>query len=73
MTEPTPSRRSIGWGVVFALLASLSIPWFLWGSSRVVWGLPIWIWYHVGWMALTSATFAVFARTDWGRFVEVES
>jgi hypothetical protein len=62
-------RRSFGWAVVFLGLAALAVPWFLWGSGQVVAGLPIWLWWHVGWLGLTSLLFAVFVRTDWGLWV----
>jgi hypothetical protein len=26
----------------------------------------VWLWWHIGWMALASIVFAVFAHTDWG-------
>ncbi|MFB6127365.1 MAG: DUF3311 domain-containing protein [Halolamina sp.] len=55
----------IGWGVAFVALAALTVPWFLWGTATVVAGLPVWLWWHVGWMALASVTFAAFARRGW--------
>lgn len=61
--------HSIGWAVIFGLLAALAVPWFLWGSSTVVAGFPVWLWWHVGWLVLATIVFAVFARTDWGRWV----
>ena len=60
----------IVWGIVFAALAALGIPWFLWGSSGVVAGLPVWLWWHVGWMLLTAAAFWLFARTAWGLWTD---
>ncbi|MFB6125525.1 MAG: DUF3311 domain-containing protein [Halanaeroarchaeum sp.] len=59
-------RTALVWAFVFLLLAALAVPWFMWGSSTVVAGLPIWVWWHVGWLALTSAVFYWFTRTDWG-------
>jgi len=67
-----PSREAVAWGVVFAVLVALSIPWFLWGNDAMVAGLPVWLWWHVGWMVVTAGAFAAFARRDWGTFVEVE-
>jgi hypothetical protein len=61
--------RSIGWALTFGLLVSLSIPWFLWGSSRLVAGLPLWLWWHIGWMALSALVFRTFARRAWGLWV----
>ena len=60
----------IGWGIVFVALAALGIPWFLWGTDRVVAGLPVWLWWHVGWMLLTAAAFWLFARTSWGLWAD---
>lgn len=54
------------WTVVGLLLVGLAIPWFLWGNAAVVAGLPLWLWWHVGWMVLTAAVFALFARRAWG-------
>jgi hypothetical protein len=64
------SNRAGVWIAAGAVLAALAVPWFLWGSDAVFAGLPAWIWWHVGWMGLTSLTFAVFARTAWGVGVE---
>jgi len=62
-----PSRtESIVWGVVFVVLMAFAVPWFLWGSSNVVAGLPVWLWWHIGWMVVASLAFAVFARRGWG-------
>ncbi|MFB6222835.1 MAG: DUF3311 domain-containing protein [Haloarcula sp.] len=62
--------RTIGWTVVALVLMALAVPWFLWDSSVIAAGLPVWLWWHIGWMALASVVFAVFARTDWGLGVE---
>lgn len=62
--------RTIGWTVVALVLMALAVPWFLWDSSVIAAGLPVWLWWHIGWMALASVVFAVFARTDWGVGVE---
>lgn len=64
--------RSIAWATVFVLLSALAVPWFLWGSATVVAGLPLWIWWHVGWLALTSLVFYAFTRTDWGLWTGVD-
>ena len=55
----------VGWATVFVVLAALTVPWFLWGTATVVAGLPLWLWWHVGWMVLVSVAFAVFARRGW--------
>jgi hypothetical protein len=64
------SNKAVVWIGAAAVLVALAVPWFLWGSDAVVAGLPVWIWWHVGWMGLTSLTFAVFARRAWGVGVE---
>lgn len=53
------------WAVVFVVLVALAIPWFLWGRSTVVAGLPLWLWWHVGWMLVSTAVFYTFTRTAW--------
>lgn len=58
------------WVVVFAVLIVFAVPWFLWGNDRVVAGLPVWIWWHVGWMAAAAITFRVFAGRAWGLGIE---
>jgi hypothetical protein len=63
-------RRLVGWTVVAFVLMALSVPWFLWGTGTVVAGLPVWIWWHVGWMCLTAVVFWVFTRRAWGIGVE---
>ncbi|GAB3020014.1 DUF3311 domain-containing protein [Natronobiforma cellulositropha] len=63
-------RELVGWATVGVVLCALAIPWFLWGSSTVVFGLPLWLWWHVGWMVLASAVFWLFARRAWGLGVE---
>jgi hypothetical protein len=55
------------WVVAFAVIVTFAVPWFLWRSDAVVAGLPVWLWWHVGWMLLASATFALFTRTAWDR------
>ncbi len=64
------SKEMLLWTGVALALAALAVPWFMWGSSRVVAGLPVWVWWHVGWLATTAVVFAVFARTAWGVGVE---
>ncbi|MFC4543019.1 DUF3311 domain-containing protein [Halosolutus amylolyticus] len=58
------------WIAIGIVLSALAIPWFLWGSATVVAGLPLWLWWHVGWMLLASIVFWVFARRAWGIGVE---
>ena len=59
-----------GWSTVGIVCCALAIPWFLWGDSTVVAGLPLWLWWHVGWMLLASAVFWAFARRAWGIGIE---
>lgn len=63
------NARSLGWAVVFALLVAFAIPWFLWGSDRLIAGLPAWLWWHVGWLGLAAVVFTVFADRAWGLWV----
>jgi len=65
------SKETFLWIGVAVVLVALAVPWFMWGSSRVLAGLPVWVWWHIGWLALTAVVFAVFARTGWGVGVEV--
>jgi len=60
----------IGWGVVGFLLCALAIPWFLWGTATTVAGLPIWLWWHIGWMGLASVVFWLFGKWAWGIGIE---
>lgn len=63
--------RTLLWAFVFAGLVALAIPWFLWDTAQVVAGLPVWLWWHIGWMCAASVAFAVFARSDWDRLMGV--
>jgi len=58
------------WAVVAVLLSALAVPWFLWRDGTVVAGLPVWLWWHIGWMVLASVVFSVFARRAWGVGIE---
>jgi hypothetical protein len=60
----------VGWSVVAAVLAALAVPWFLWDEATVVLGLPVWLWWHVGWLLLASAVFWLFATKAWGIGIE---
>ncbi|MEF8852121.1 MAG: DUF3311 domain-containing protein [Haloarculaceae archaeon] len=66
----TTRLEAVGWGVVAVVLVALAVPWFMWGSDAVVAGLPVWVWWHVGWLCLTSVAFHVFTRRAWGVGVE---
>ncbi len=58
------------WIAVATALSALAIPWFLWGESRVFAGVPLWVWWHVGWMGLASVVFYLFATRAWGIGIE---
>jgi Protein of unknown function (DUF3311) len=58
------------WGLVFVVLVVFAVPWFLWGDARVIRGLPVWLWWHVGWMGLASFAFWLFSRRAWGLWIE---
>lgn len=62
----TSTVERYGWTVVLTGLLVFAIPWFLWGESRLVLGLPIWLWWHIGWMVLASVCFWLFAQRAWG-------
>ena len=65
--------RSLAWVATFAVLMTFAIPWFLWGSTRVVAGLPIWLWWHIGWMMVAAIVFWVFSKRAWGLGVTTSS
>lgn len=58
--------RTAGWTLAALVLIALAVPWFLWGRAIVVYGLPLWLWWHVGWMVLAAAVFRLFATRAWG-------
>ncbi|MFB6152495.1 MAG: DUF3311 domain-containing protein [Haloarculaceae archaeon] len=60
----------VGWSLAALVLVALAVPWFMWGTSTVVAGLPVWVWWHVGWMALTAAVLWLFTRYAWGLGIE---
>jgi hypothetical protein len=57
---------TVGWALAFAVLLLFAIPWFLWGDARLVAGLPLWLWWHIGVMLLATAAFWAFAHRAWG-------
>ena len=66
----TELKRALLWTAVFAILVAFSVPWFLWRNATVVAGLPVWIWWHVGWMVVAAVVFRVFATRAWGIGIE---
>jgi hypothetical protein len=64
------TRRTLLWSLVALAMMGLAVPWFLWGTDAVVAGLPVWIWWHVGWLVLCTVVFYVFTDRAWGVGVE---
>ena len=67
------TARIAGWTVVALVLMALAVPWFLWGDAGTAFGLPVWLWWHVGWMGLAAVTFHLFTRGAWDRGMEVDA
>jgi len=67
MREP---KRALVWVVVGLALMALAVPWFMWGNDAVIAGLPVWVWWHAGWLGLTAVVFWVFTKRAWGLGVE---
>lgn len=65
-----PDIGRIGWTAVFVVLIAFTIPWFLWGDGQVAYGLPVWLWWHIGWMVVAALVFTVFADRAWGIGIE---
>lgn len=66
------NRTDYLWIPIFAVLVAFAVPWFLWGNAAVVAGLPVWLWWHIGWMALASIAFYAFSRGAWDRGIDAE-
>jgi hypothetical protein len=66
------AKRDAVWIGAFAILTLLGVPWFLWGEESIVAGLPIWLWWHIFWMALASVVFYLFTRESWDRMMGVD-
>ncbi len=67
------SRRDLIWVPVFAVLVVFAVPWPLWGVDLVVAGLPIWIWWHIGWLGICSLLFWRFVTTGaWERGMGID-
>lgn len=62
--------EAAAWVTVLAVIVIFAVPWFLWRSSAVAYGLPIWLWWHIGWMLLAAVVFYGFGRRAWGLGVE---
>lgn len=68
-----PNAERAGWVLTFAVLVAFAVPWFLWGVDRVVAGLPVWLWWHIGWMGLAAIVFRLFTLRAWGLGVTAEA
>lgn len=69
----TRSKTDYLWYGVFAILVVFAIPWFMWRDATTWAGLPVWLWWHIGWMLVASAAFYAFSRGAWDRLMEAES
>lgn len=69
----TRSKTDYLWYGVFALLAVFAIPWFMWRDATTWAGLPVWLWWHIGWMLAASAAFYAFSLGAWDRLMETET
>ena len=67
-----PRTKTALWAIAFLLLVVFAVPWFLWGNATVVAGLPIWLWWHIGWMMLAALLFYTFTRSAWDREMGVD-
>jgi len=65
--------RTVVWGLTFTVLVVFSVPWFLWGDSRVAAGIPLWLWWHIGWMVVATVVFWQFTRTSWDHYLGVHN
>lgn len=59
-------RERLIWIGITAVMLIFAIPWFLWGNDQLVLGLPLWLWWHIGWMLLAAALFYLFTQWAWG-------
>lgn len=66
MTSTISTGERFGWILAFGLLVAFAIPWFLWGNDQLLVGLPVWLWWHVGWMVIAALVFWLFSRRAWG-------
>lgn len=64
--------RDKAWMILSAVLVIFAVPWFLWGNSTIVAGLPIWLWWHIGWMVLAAIAFYLFTQDAWDRMMGVD-
>ncbi|MBE0478095.1 hypothetical protein IBX65_03110 [Candidatus Aerophobetes bacterium] len=58
-------RVKVFWIVIFAITLVMGVPWFLWGSSLCVVGIPVWILYHALWLVFLFFLFWLFVKYYW--------
>lgn len=63
----TRTRAKVLWVAIFLVTMVMGVPWFLWRSSRLFMGIPVWVWYHIGWLLFLVFLFWLFVRTYWTR------
>lgn len=66
MSSMLSRAEQAGWVFAFGLVVALAFPWFLWGVDRVVAGLPVWLWWQIGWLGVTAVVFRLFTARAWG-------
>ncbi|MEF8781231.1 MAG: DUF3311 domain-containing protein [Haloferacaceae archaeon] len=64
--------ETVLWALAFVTLVAFAVPWFLWGDATVVAGLPVWLWWHIGWMGLAAVVFYAFSRRAWDRMMGLD-
>jgi hypothetical protein len=61
------SKIKMFWIVIFFITMVMGVPWFFWGSARLFMGIPLWVWYHTGWLLFLIFLFWLFVKTYWAR------
>lgn len=64
--------ETVLWALAFVALVTFAVPWFLWGNATVIAGLPVWLWWHIGWMGLAAVVFYAFSRRAWDRIMGLD-
>ncbi len=60
------TAEKYGWMTAMLVILTFAIPWFLWNDTRLLAGLPVWLWWHIAWMALAAIVFYSFTKRAWG-------
>lgn len=63
-------QRVALWSLIGLVSIVFTVPWFLWRNDTVIAGLPVWLWWHIGWLGLCSIVFYGFTRRAWGIGIE---